>query len=256
MHIDWFTFACQVINFLVLVWLLKRLLYQPVLQAIETREQSITERMQSAAEREATADQSRRAYEQQQAELAHLKDSLLAEAAADVENWRKQQQARVRDEIAEIQTNWHAAVVREQEQFLGELRQRTARQVQDIVRHVLRELSDHELELQSVQRFLSRLDDLLATQPALSGEEDPTVPLVVRTAFPLSGPAREALSGDLTARIGRRSLKFEVDSELICGIEVVAGDRKLEWNIDHYLNALERSINAALDQRMLAQMAH
>ncbi|NLX99005.1 MAG: hypothetical protein GXY83_22905 [Rhodopirellula sp.] len=34
MPIDWFTVAAQVVNFLILVWLLKRFLYKPILHAI------------------------------------------------------------------------------------------------------------------------------------------------------------------------------------------------------------------------------
>lgn len=253
MQIDWFTFVCQIINFLVLAWLLKKLLYRPILTAVEERERGITQRLELAADREAAAEQAKQAFENQQAELAHLRDSLMAEAAADVETWKKDQQARVRKEVAEMQDQWHAAISREQQQFLGELRQRTARQVQDIVRHVVRELADFELEQQSVQRFLSQLDELLAREPGVAKEGETELPMVVRTAFPLANEHRETLSKNVAARLGNRTLRFEVDSDLICGMELVAGDRKLEWNVDHYLDALERSIATALDQRTHAQ---
>jgi F-type H+-transporting ATPase subunit b len=37
MLIDWFTVGAQVLNFLILVWLLKRFLYGPILDAIDAR---------------------------------------------------------------------------------------------------------------------------------------------------------------------------------------------------------------------------
>ena len=37
MLIDWFTVGAQALNFLILIWLLKRFLYRPVLAAIEAR---------------------------------------------------------------------------------------------------------------------------------------------------------------------------------------------------------------------------
>jgi len=40
MLIDWFTVVAQVINFLILVWLMKRFLYKPILNAIAAREAS------------------------------------------------------------------------------------------------------------------------------------------------------------------------------------------------------------------------
>ena len=41
MLIDWFTVAAQAVNFLLLVWLLKRFLHKPVLAAIDEREKRI-----------------------------------------------------------------------------------------------------------------------------------------------------------------------------------------------------------------------
>ena len=41
MLIDWFTVSAQAVNFLILVWLMKRYLYQPILVAIDAREKRI-----------------------------------------------------------------------------------------------------------------------------------------------------------------------------------------------------------------------
>jgi len=49
MEINWFTVIAQIVNFLILVWLLKRFLYKPVLKAIAEREQKIASRLDAAA---------------------------------------------------------------------------------------------------------------------------------------------------------------------------------------------------------------
>ena len=46
MKIDWFTVFAQVINFLILVWLLKQFLYKPILNAIEARENKVAGQFQ------------------------------------------------------------------------------------------------------------------------------------------------------------------------------------------------------------------
>lgn len=251
MQIDWFTFTAQVLNFLVLVWLLKRFLYGPIQRAIDERERTIAQRLASAAEREAAAAAAQESYEQQQAELAHLKESLLADAAAEAEQWRKERLQELREEVAQARRTWHESVSREQQQFLGELRQRTARQVQELTRHVLRELADRDLEHQAVQQFLHRLDELLQGEWRELKNGRPASTTVVRTAFVLSPDDRNSLEEDLTQRVNCGPIHFEVDSDLICGIELVRGDHKLEWNVDHYLESLERSIASAIDQHTL-----
>ena len=69
MLIDWFTVAAQALNFLVLVWLLKRFLYQPVLDAISTREQRIAKQLADAAAQAAAAKSEREQFEHKNAEF-------------------------------------------------------------------------------------------------------------------------------------------------------------------------------------------
>ena len=45
MLIDWFTVLAQIVNFLILVALMKRFLYGPLIAAIDAREQSIAARL-------------------------------------------------------------------------------------------------------------------------------------------------------------------------------------------------------------------
>ena len=68
MLIDWFTVLAQIINFLILIYLLKRFLYGPIIRAMEEREKKMVadqdraknaekeaERMSSELERERQA---------------------------------------------------------------------------------------------------------------------------------------------------------------------------------------------------------
>jgi F-type H+-transporting ATPase subunit b len=53
--IDWFTVGAQLLNFIILVWLMKRFLYQPVLDAIAAREQKIAAQLADVAAAKAQA---------------------------------------------------------------------------------------------------------------------------------------------------------------------------------------------------------
>ena len=55
MLIDWFTVGAQVLNFLVLVWLMKRFLYKPILDAIDAREKGIATELADADAKKAEA---------------------------------------------------------------------------------------------------------------------------------------------------------------------------------------------------------
>ncbi len=48
MLINWFTVLAQIVNFLILVYLLKRFLYGPIIRAMQEREKKIARRLQDA----------------------------------------------------------------------------------------------------------------------------------------------------------------------------------------------------------------
>ena len=63
MLIDWFTVGAQALNFIVLVWLLKRFLYKPILNAIDAREKLIAAKLADADTKVAEAKKERDAFE-------------------------------------------------------------------------------------------------------------------------------------------------------------------------------------------------
>src|SRR5471030_2936510 len=83
MLIDWFTFGAQTLNFLILVWLLRRFLYQPILDAIDTRERSIATTLADADAKHASAQKERAEYEQKNAQIDQQRTELLRQATAD-----------------------------------------------------------------------------------------------------------------------------------------------------------------------------
>ena len=80
MLIDWFTVGSQAVNFLILVWLLKRFLYKPVLAAIDEREKRITAELQNADQKKAEALKEQTDFLHKNEEFQRQRLELLAEA--------------------------------------------------------------------------------------------------------------------------------------------------------------------------------
>ena len=62
MSVNWFTVAAQIVNFLILVWLLKRFLYKPVLTVMNKRQQKIKDELEQAATLAKTAEKEKKRY--------------------------------------------------------------------------------------------------------------------------------------------------------------------------------------------------
>ena len=85
MLIDWPTVAFQIINFLILVALLKRFLYGRIVQAMETRETHIAAEWAAANEQREASERTRQELDAQTRALEEEKSEILREARHEAE---------------------------------------------------------------------------------------------------------------------------------------------------------------------------
>ena len=155
MTFDWFTFVAQIINFLVLVLLLKHFLYERIVNVMSQRDSLITTRLDQARTKEQEAKQFQTAYRQELDQLKAQREAMLVTARQEVETQRQELLTMARSEVEQLKAGWRAAVEREQEAFLKEIRQRVGHQTCAIARQALRELANADLEQQAIDRFLA-----------------------------------------------------------------------------------------------------
>jgi len=246
MLVDWFTVAAQALNFLVLVWLLKRFLYQPILHAIDAREARIRAELDAAAATQAKADAEREDFQARTADLQTRRSELLACAASDADAERERLVAAARARADTLAARRQDALERETAQLGESLTRRTGEEVLALSRDVLRSLADTQLEAAMADRFLHRLADLreedLATFAGALATDD--TGLQVRSGIELPPEQRTALLGALRTRFGDGfAICFETDSELVAGIELRTGGQALSWTIAARLDDLRRGID-------------
>lgn len=237
MSIDWITVSAQIVNFLVLVWLLKHFLYQPVILAMERREQRIADRLNEAEQREQQAAQQRQQYQDRQRELAEQREAMLDEAHAQTEQQKRQLLHEAREEVARLREDWQAQVRQEQKEFLQQLREETSTTIQEIARKALADLADSPLEAQVIEGFIHRLKSL--------DKEDRQS--LAATAGPIRISSAQALDAPLRGRLTRAvhdhltddvAVEYSQSPALLCGIELSRGEQRLGWNLAAYLEQL------------------
>jgi F-type H+-transporting ATPase subunit b len=257
MLIDWFTVAAQVVNFLVLVLLLRRFLYRPVMHAMAERRRRIDEQLAEAEGMrvEAAAQQAR--LQQEAERLAVEREARAQRLREELDAARRHQLQQARADIEDLSARWRAAVEREKEAFLAELRRRSGEQLVEAVRRALRDLADASLEARVVDQFLARLDELDAAQRAalVDAARRNGTHLHMRTAFPLSPALRDRLAAAVERTIGPEyDLRFEVTPALVGGVELRAGGQALGWTFDDYLESLEAALADAFGAQQWEQV--
>mgnify|MGYP006289444027 CR=1 FL=1 len=249
MEIDWFTVTAQLVNFLVLVWLLHKFLYGPIIDAMDAREERIADRLESAEELEDQARLQIDEYEQEKAELERTREHVIEAAEDEAAERRRELLEDAREEIDRVKSEWYASLRREQRTVLEDIRHQTERQLFSTLQKVLDDLADDTLERRIIEVFLRKLDE--ASDDELPEIDEQTDKLAVRTSIELSEDQKKRLEIALGERLDRDlELQFRVDEGLIGGIEIRAHGRRFGWSIRQYLEALEHTLDTRLRSRL------
>lgn len=249
MLIDWFTVCAQIINFLILIWLLNRFLYKPILNAIDAREQRIASQLEYATQMKTEAENARMDYEQKIAGFEQQRLMQMNEAAQQAESERQQLIEKARRETAELKQQWLDALSGEQNSLNQQLSQRIEQEVFKIARKTLHDLSSTELEQQITTVFIQRLQTQakqLATQLNQSPSGEPCR-AIIRSQFTLTTDQQSAIDNALNDIIQQPlTVQFQSNSSTCFGIECVIGSFKIAWNIDDYLERMQASFNTLI----------
>lgn len=244
MLIDWFTVGAQLLNFLVLVWLMQHFLYRPVLAAIAAREQHIAAGLADAATHMDAARQLDAALVLKTATFDRQRATLLADAvsAAQVQNAALLEQGKATDAAQRAQAG--AALSAEQARVAAAVTLQARDEVLAVVRQALTDLADASLEASMVRAFIRKLADLDA--PARAHLAD-AASAEVRSAFVMEANLQATLTVALAGcGIRPQALQFTYAPELVCGIAVRLGGWELAWNLDDYLAGYARRSSAQL----------
>ncbi len=249
--IDWFTVIAQIVNFLILLALLKYFLYGRILAAMEKRQQDIASQWDDAQQQREQAakeiDDARRKNRQ----LDEQREQMLATIRDEVETHRQELMVKVRFEVSEQQSRWSEAIQEETAAFLRDLRRRTSEEVGTIARRALHDLADVDLERQIVNHFLSKVrqlgeDEQVAVVASL---REGNHAAVVQTTGELTDDLKHLITDTLRrCFLDDLEVRFEKSDDLLCGIALQTDAHKLAWDLRDYLGSLEHEVKQTLEE--------
>jgi F-type H+-transporting ATPase subunit b len=251
MHIDWFVLLAQIFNFLLLMYLLKRFLYGRIIKAMDDREAKIAARFAEADALQNKADEAAELYEKRNQVLNEKKEILLNEATMAADAKRKELMEKVREEVDQVKTRWQDMLVREQDAFFYDLRQRAAKQLYATARKALSDLADADLEERIVDEFLRRVQALdeeksLQMRKAISGGGNL---VTIQSAFSIPAPRQAQIEDVLKKQITNGfTVRYLREPDIVSGIEMRVNGHKIAWSLNEYLETLVESLTETLQR--------
>jgi F-type H+-transporting ATPase subunit b len=249
MLIDWFTVAAQAFNFLLLVWLLKRFLYGPIIQAMERREARIESRLQEARQEHEAARKEAAEYERLNRELEKGRDESLRQASEEAALHRQQLIDQGRIEASELAKAWKSAVCRDRQMFMVEMKKRIGSEVLQIARKSLDDLTGCDLATLLAERFIARFAALDEVQQAKCRAAAEKSGILVRSAVIFDEAIRLNFEAALRKVLGQElALNYDIKEDMPLGIELILGGLKLSWGVDSYFAELEQKIDRQFEE--------
>jgi F-type H+-transporting ATPase subunit b len=257
LNLDWATIIFQIVNFLLLMVLLNRFLFQPMMRRVAQRNAA---REQSLRE----LDRDRQEAARLRAELEDRLEKAEQEAASIISTAREQGEAErealleeAQAEVERILTEAHTDVHRRQLSAVDTFHDELLDAVLEISGQVIGSTAPPEVQDALVKQLSSRIWELgrsemqrVETFRRSLGNREPTA--YVTTAQPLSPEQQGLLVRTFTALADRHvNLELTTDLALIAGLRVRLGDTIVDNSLAGQLAELRESVSTALKERMV-----
>lgn len=245
MSIDWITVAAQIANFLVLVWLLKRFLYRPILDGIDAREAEIKDRMQQALDAKSQAAEVEQEYRSKVQALNTEQADMTEQVRKSAEEQRDVLLAETKEKLAREQADWHAQLDDEGRKYTAKMHQAASGALLSLTRKALTDLADETFEDRIARHLIVQINQMA---PDLQAAARKASEAVFTSHGPLPPAAQKELTTELHAHFPQIDARFDTDDAQAAGLVLRIGGAQLEWTIDSYIDGLE----AMVQERMAA----
>lgn len=252
MLIDWFTVGAQVVNFLILVWLLKHFLYRPILDAIDAREKKIAKELADADAKKAEAQKARDDFQHKNEAFEQQRAALLNKATEEAKAERQRLLDEARQAADALSAKRQETLRNDAHNLNQAISRRAQQEVFAIARKALTDLAASSLEERLADVFTRRLREMDGPSKQGLGEALKTAsePARVRSAFDLPAAQRTAIQNALNETFSSDiPVRFETAPDLISGIELATNGHKVAWSIADYLAALEKGVAELLKEK-------
>ena len=243
MELSWSTFLLEIINFLLLIWLLKHFFYRPLLDVIARRQQGIEERLADAQRERDEAAALQQRYQQRVANWERERKEAREALHSELRSERAQREAELQDSIEQLRRRREAVQQRQQQEILRRLEDLALEQGSAFATRLLEQAAGPELDRRLQQLLLQELSALSPERKAELREQlqSAATGADVHSAFVLPEPQREEIKRLLEELAGHAiACQFNTDADLIAGLRITVGPWILAVNVRDELQGFAR----------------
>jgi F-type H+-transporting ATPase subunit b len=248
LELNWSTFILEIINFLVLIWILKHFLYKPVLDVIARRRAGIEDLHAGAQQLHDEADRLKAEYGNRLNDWQQERQKSRETLAQELHEERARQMENLQTALTQEREKAQVAESRQREKSARAIEAKALQQSAQFATHLLSQAVGPELEERLFELLLSNLSNLPADKVALLSSQWGNIPegITIASAYPLTDEQQNKLGETLSAISGQTAvIQYRQDSTLLAGLNITIGDWVLHANIRDELKGFTEFAYAA-----------
>jgi len=236
MKFNIWTFFFQIVNFVVLLFILKRLLYKPVKEIMEKRKGLIEKTIEDAEKEKKEALELKERHQEEMNKLKGLQITMIEKMKNEVGEEKKRLLTEAEKEATRTIEEERAVFETEKKRDEAKLKEMVIQTVSVFATNLLKDISDEELHKSIYRRVFNNLEEIASTIQAGDGESA-TIDLI--SAYPLREEELLELQRVLEAHLLKRvSVNTSVDKNLIAGVKIKVHDMVYDSSLSGQINSL------------------
>ncbi len=253
LDLDGATLLFQIVNFLVLLWLLNRFLFRPLRQKLGERRSTISDTLQNARDQEVEAAQLRKIWEERQRRAELHAEEILQKAQREAEERRAELLEESRRQMDRLMEDMRSDLERQRDELLAVSYDDILDAIINLSGNVVQSITTRRTHDDLVTNFAASIFQMPQSEVEeyrqLMTGRVPTA--FVTTPVPLTPDQTRTLADTLSSLIDRRvELQVQVDQDLIAGIQVRLADKLIDNSVRHQLNRIRDRVRQDLMVRM------
>jgi len=246
LELNWSTFLLEIINFLVLVWILKRFFYRPVLSVLEKRREEIEQSLKEANSHHTQAIELEQQYKNRLEDWALEKQQLKDTVQQEIQAERTQRLEQLETELASERKKTEVVAKRHQEESLRQYQESAHEQSARFATQLLSAVASEELESRLFDLLIDTFDELddERQMTLVNACKKSSVAITVTSAYSLSASHQQQLEQKLNALCEQpMKINYIQDHQLIAGLRILIGASVLSINLQDELKGFVELIH-------------
>jgi F-type H+-transporting ATPase subunit b len=238
MKFNIWTLLFQIINFVVLLYILRRILYKPIREIIEKRRGLIAKTVEDAEKTKKEALELKKKHQEELNKLKNIQNQMLEETRDEALKDRNKLLNEAKKDADKMNEKEKALFDAEKRRTVSELKNKTLEIVSVFASNLLKDISDEELHKAIFRKFVKENGKIIFDISKIKGKEE-ILNIDFVTAYPLPVADVKTFQETLESQLAKRvKMNTTVDKTLIAGIRVKAYDMIYDSSLAGQVNAL------------------